>query len=42
MVSDRRARVRLDRKEPGIAPGQFTVFYDGEVCLGGATITGAL
>jgi len=37
-VSDERARVRLDRKEPGIAPGQFTVFYDGDVCLGGATI----
>lgn len=33
------ARVRLDRKEAGIAPGQFTVFYDGEVCLGGATIS---
>ena len=32
------ATVRLDRKEPGIAPGQFTVFYDGDVCLGGATI----
>jgi tRNA (5-methylaminomethyl-2-thiouridylate)-methyltransferase len=35
-----RATVRLDRKEAGIAPGQFTVFYDGEVCLGGATIVG--
>ncbi len=39
VVSDRRACVRLDRKEPGIAPGQLTVFYDGDVCLGGATIS---
>ena len=34
------ARVHLDRGEPGVAPGQFTVFYDGDVCLGGATIVG--
>ena len=34
------AMVHLDRQETGIAPGQFTVFYDGEVCLGGATIVG--
>jgi len=39
-VAEHRAHVRLDRKEPGIAPGQFTVFYDGDVCLGGATIVG--
>jgi tRNA (5-methylaminomethyl-2-thiouridylate)-methyltransferase len=34
------ASVHLDRKEAGIAAGQFTVFYDGEVCLGGATNVG--
>ena len=34
------ARVHLDRGETGIAPGQFTVFYDGDVCLGGAMIVG--
>ena len=39
-IDDASARVRLDCKEPGIAPGQFTVFYDGDVCLGGATIRG--
>lgn len=32
------ATVHLNRKEPGLAPGQFTVFYDGEFCLGAATI----
>lgn len=34
------ARVELDQPDQGIAPGQFAVFYDGEVCLGGAVITG--
>ncbi len=33
-----RGRVRLETGDRGIAPGQFAVFYDGEVCLGGATI----
>lgn len=31
-------RVKLDRAEAGIAPGQFAVFYDGEECMGGGTI----
>ena len=30
--------VTLDTDDYGVAPGQFAVFYDGEVCLGGARI----
>jgi len=33
-----RGRVCLEDRDRGIAPGQFAVFYDGEVCLGVATI----
>ena len=33
-----RGRVCLERPDRGIAPGQFAVFYDGEVCLGAAII----
>lgn len=32
------AFVQLEGRDQGIAPGQFAVFYDGEICLGGGTI----
>jgi tRNA-specific 2-thiouridylase len=37
-VDGDRGRVGLESPDRGIAPGQFAVFYDGEVCLGVATI----
>lgn len=32
------ARVRLERVDKGLAPGQFAAFYDGDVCLGAGVI----
>jgi len=33
-----RYKVVLDEPDRGVAPGQFSVFYDGKECLGGAMI----
>ncbi len=38
MLEDGRCRVRLMTPQRAVTPGQSAVFYDGEVCLGGAVI----
>lgn len=37
-LEDGKLKVMLKEKDPGIAVGQFAVFYDGKYCLGGGVI----
>lgn len=37
-VENDTVRVSIKEKDPGVAEGQFAVFYDDDVCLGGGTI----
>lgn len=38
ILEDHNVRVVFDEPERAVTPGQSVVFYDGEICLGGATI----
>ncbi len=37
-LSDSKAEVVLSERDQGISPGQFAVFYDGDICLGAGII----
>jgi len=37
-INDDTLRVKLKNSDSGIAPGQFAVFYDDDICLGGGLI----
>ena len=39
METDGSLRMELDRAVRALAPGQYAVLYDGEMCLGSAQIT---
>ena len=37
-IDEETLKIKLEKSDKGIAPGQFAVFYDGDFCLGGGVI----
>lgn len=42
LANSERLEISFDEAQRAVAPGQFAVFYDGDRCLGGAVIDGAI
>ncbi len=38
LSNSKHATVNLEQTDDGIAPGQFSIFYDGDYCIGGGVI----
>ena len=38
LIKNGKVKITFDKNQKAITPGQFAVFYDGEVCLGGGRI----
>ena len=34
VIDEDEGLVKLEESDQGLAPGQFSVFYDGDICLG--------